>query len=110
MPGMNAIVFSQSLSQDAVLDATVSNDVEGTVNALKSSPGKDIWLFGGGELFRSVLELGLVDSMEIAVIPVLLGGGIPLLPQLSSQVPLKLIDQRIYPKSGIVMLYYVPAR
>jgi dihydrofolate reductase len=38
----------------------------------------DIWLFGGGALFRTLLDAGLVDVVELAVMPVLLGGGIPL--------------------------------
>ncbi|NNL29511.1 MAG: dihydrofolate reductase [Gemmatimonadetes bacterium] len=43
---------------------------------------KDIWLFGGGVLFRSLLEAGLVDRVEVGVVPVLLGEGIPVLPGL----------------------------
>ena len=35
-------------------------------------------LFGGGALFRTLLDAGLVDTVEVAVIPVLLGGGIPI--------------------------------
>jgi dihydrofolate reductase len=58
----------------------VSKDVEKTVAELKAHPGKDIWLFGGGVLFRSLLEAGLVDRVEVGVMPVLLGQGIPLLP------------------------------
>jgi dihydrofolate reductase len=36
--------------------------------------------FGGSELFRSSFDSGLVDGVEVAVVPVLLGAGIPLLP------------------------------
>jgi dihydrofolate reductase len=49
------------------------------VAELKRQPGKDIWLFGGGELFGALLDAGLVDTVEVAVMPVLLGEGIPLL-------------------------------
>lgn len=108
MPGMEAIVFSRSLRQEDVRGVTVSDDVPGTVSALKEAPGKDIWLFGGGELFRSMLELGLVDSIELAVIPVLLGGGIPLLPQPASRTLLTLVGQHLYPKTGTSFLTYEP--
>ena len=47
---------------------------------LKTKPGRDIWLYGGGALFRSLLDAGLVDTVEVAVVPVLLGAGVPLLP------------------------------
>jgi dihydrofolate reductase len=47
-----------------------------------------------------------VDAVEVGVIPVLLGGGVPLLPAFDTQTRLKLTDHRIYNKSGIVMLQY----
>jgi hypothetical protein len=36
---------------------------------LRASPGKEIWLFAGGLLFRRLLDLGLLDAIEIGVIP-----------------------------------------
>jgi dihydrofolate reductase len=45
---------------------------------------KDIWRFGRGELLRSLLAIGAVDSVEAAVITVLLGDGLPLLENQSS--------------------------
>lgn len=106
MPGMKMFVFSQTLEQDDYPDQTiVSSDHLKTVKDLRSQPGKDIWLFGGGVLFASLLEEGLVDTVEIAMIPVLLGGGIPLLPKSAARKMLKLTDQKTYP-SGIVFLNY----
>ena len=72
---------------------------------LKAEPGKDIWLYGGGELFRALLTAGLVDTVELAVIPVLLGAGVPLLPA-GPVAPLVLSDQKVLPASGIVALAY----
>ena len=73
---------------------------------LREEPGKDIWLFGGGGLFRSLLDAGLVDAVELGVIPVLLGGGIPLLPSPAARASLTLVTQRSYPKTGTVWLEY----
>lgn len=36
-----------------------------------------IWMFGGGDLVRQYLEAGLLDTVEIGIIPVVLGDGIP---------------------------------
>jgi dihydrofolate reductase len=74
---------------------------------LKSKPGKDIWLFGGGRLFRSFLEARLVDAVEVSVIPVLLGEGIPMLPARpsSGRFELSLTSIRSF-GSGIVSLEY----
>ena len=109
MPGMSAFVFSRTLAQKDCKGATLSQDPAAAVAELKAKPGKDIWLFGGGGLFRSMLELGLVDRVEVAVIPVLLGGGIPLLPQ-PPRVSLALRAHRVYPKTGTVWLDYEPRR
>ena len=108
MPGMQAFVFSRTLSQGDAEGATVSDNPSRTLAALREAPGKDIWLFGGGQLFCSMLELKLVDSVELAVIPVLLGGGLPLLPHPAKQAKLKLVKHRIYRKTGTVSLEYVP--
>ena len=106
MPGMKIFVFSCTLQQCDFPDVTIvrGNEKE-TVAALREKPGKDIWLFGGGLLFRSFLEMGLVDTVEVAVIPVLLGGGIPLLPAPAKRAKLKLTGHRVY-GSGIVLLEY----
>ena len=106
IPGAKMIVFSRTLRQEDWPGVTVVADgVEETVAALRGEEGKDIWLFGGGSLFRSLLDAGLVDTVEIAVIPVLLGGGTPLLSPPARQTKLKLTGQRVY-KSGIVLLEY----
>lgn len=106
MPGMRSYVFSRTLRQADCPDVTVSDEPETTVPALKATEGKDIWLFGGGSLFRSLLELGMVDTVEVGVIPVLLGGGLPLLPHPSSMAKLSLTNHRVYQKTGTVMLEY----
>jgi dihydrofolate reductase len=101
------IVASRTLRQEDYPKATIVADgIEGAVKVLKSKPGKDIWLFGGGEMFRSLLAAGLVDAIEVAVIPVLLGGGTPLLPAPATQVKLRLTGNRLYQKSGIMSLEY----
>ena len=106
MPGMQAIVFSRTLRPADCPEATVSDNPQETLAALKAQSGKDIWLFGGGSLFRSLLALGLVDAVEVAVIPVLLGGGLPLLPQPAQLAKLRLVKHRIYEKTGTVSLEY----
>ena len=65
-----------------------------------------MWLFGGGELFRSLLELGLVDAVGVGIIPVLLGGGTPLLAPPAARATLRLTEHKVYPKTGTVSLEY----
>jgi dihydrofolate reductase len=108
MPGMQTYVFSRTLRQADCPGVIVSDKPAETLAALKAARGKDIWLFGGGALFGSLLELGLVDSVEVAVIPVLLGGGVPVLPHPAKQAKLRLVNHRIYEKTGTVSLEYAP--
>lgn len=106
MPGMASHVFSTTLKPGDCGDATVSADPAATIARLRSEPGKDIWLFGGGELFRSLLDQGLVDVVQVAVIPVLLGGGTPMLPPGGSRATLQLTHRHHYPKTGTMLLEY----
>lgn len=87
----------------------MSSDPASTVAALKAAPGKDLWLYGGGSLFRSFLDLGLVDGIDVAIVPVVLGHGLPLVPQPASQARLKLTGHRVYQKTGTVLLQYARA-
>jgi dihydrofolate reductase len=106
MPGMKTFVFSRTLRQRDYPKVTiVAEKVEETATGLRAEAGKDIWLFGGGLLFRSLLDAGLVDTVEVAVIPVLLGGGIALLPTPAGQAKLELTGHKVY-QTGIVMLEY----
>ena len=105
-PGIQNIVFSRTLRPIDYPHVVVSDDAERFVTELRAKPGKDIALFGGGELFRSLLEAGLVDRVEVSLIPVLLGGGIPLLPTPAARATLKLRKQRLYEKNGTIGLEY----
>lgn len=106
MRGMKSYVFSRTLRQEECPRVTVSADPKETVTALKQQQGKDIWLFGGGGLFQSLLALELVDAVQVAIIPVLLGGGVPVLPSPATRAKLSLTSHRIYEKTGTVLLDY----
>jgi dihydrofolate reductase len=105
--GLKTVVVSRTLRPADHPGVTVIADgLAEAVAELKATPGKDIWLFGGGELFRSLASLGLVDRVEVAVVPILLGGGTPLAPAPLALTRLKLDGHRLYEKSGIMLLEY----
>lgn len=110
MPGMRTVVFSRELRQADYPEVTVANQGQNEMLAsLRAQPGKDIWLFGGSTLFRGLLEMGMVDSVEVSIMPVVLGGGVSLARAdqegLGPRGKLKLKTHRVY-KSGIVSLEY----
>lgn len=107
MPGVITVVVSRTLRQEDHPGLTIiAEDVGGALSRLRAASGKDIWLFGGGSLFRSLLDLGLVDTIEVGVIPILLGGGIPLLPARSERTTLRLVSSKAYQATGTLGLEY----
>jgi dihydrofolate reductase len=103
--GQPWIVVSRTMKPEEHPGVTIlSSGVQEAVAALKVQPGKDIWLMGGGVLFRSLLDDGLVDAVDVTVMPVLLGSGTPLLPEGRRQT-LHLEESKALP-SGILMLTY----
>jgi len=92
-PGLRTYVLSRTLAPTAYPKVTVlGDDGLATIAALRETPGRDIWLFGGGFLFGSFAEAGLVDAVEVGIFPVLLGAGKPLLSGCAKRVNLELID------------------
>lgn len=107
MPGVRTFVFSRTLRQRDYKNVTiVGENWKEVVKSLREEAGKDIWLFGGGSLFRSLAEAGVVDTVEVAVIPTILGGGIPLVAPPASRIGLTLKEHRVYEKTGTVSLVY----
>jgi dihydrofolate reductase len=106
LQGRKTIVVSRTLHPADHPDLTVLSDLtRDHIQSLRQQSKKDIWLMGGGELFRSMLALYEVDTVEVSLMPVLLGGGIPLLPPQAQRTTLKLSGHKIY-RSGIVSLVY----
>ncbi len=104
--GWQIHVFSRTLAAADHPGVTmVSADAGRHVAALRAEPGEDIWLFGGASLFRSLLEAGQVDVVQLLVVPVLLGDGVPLLERGARQTQLVLEQVERYP-SGMLSLRY----
>jgi dihydrofolate reductase len=104
--GWHVYVFSRTLASEQHPGVTViSGDAGATVAALRAASGREIWLFGGGSLFSSLLEAKQVDVVEVVIIPVLLGGGVPLLETGAAVTRLSLVHSQSYP-SGVVSLRY----
>ncbi|MFZ0200103.1 MAG: dihydrofolate reductase family protein [Candidatus Sulfotelmatobacter sp.] len=104
--GITSAVFSRTLQQEQHPKVKVVPELTREwVTSLKAQTGKDVWLMGGSSLFRSFLDSGYVDRIDVMVIPVVLGAGIPLLPPPYSPTKLKLLSNRVY-RSGRLSLAY----
>lgn len=106
MRGTSVVVASRTLRHEDHPDITIVPDLnQAELQALRRQSQKDIWMMGGGELFSYLLALHQVDCVEVSVVPVLLGGGIPLLPRIEKRTHLKLAGHKVY-HSGVVALTY----
>lgn len=103
-PKFKQYIFSTTLNEvnDGVV---IGDDVQSQVEKIKNENGKDIWLFGGGSLTTSLMNLKLVDEVWLAVHPIILGAGKPLFESLEGRVGLKHLDTKTY-SSGLVFLKY----
>lgn len=105
-PGTRVYVISSTLPPSDHAGVTVVADPVPLVAALRDEPGSgEIWLFGGGILFKALLEAGHVDAVEVTIVPVLLGDGTPLVAPGIPRVALALTYSHVYP-SGMVALHY----
>lgn len=106
-PGTRVYVFSSTLEpgEDPGIHV-VAEDAASLVADLRAEAGDgEIWLFGGGVLFGSLLSARQVDAIEVTIVPVLLGGGVPLMPPVLHRTSLALTGTHTYP-SGMVTLRY----
>jgi dihydrofolate reductase len=105
-PAKPTYVYSHTQPEGTRDGVTFVRDAIPHVRALKQEEGKPIWLWGGGELFRQLAEAGLVDGIEVAVIPVVLGAGIRLMPEPGQKLSLRLKRHRLYAQTGTLFLEY----
>lgn len=106
-PALPTYVYSRTLPEGERDGVTIVRDAVAHVRALKSEgSGKPLWLWGGGELFRELASAGVVDGVDVAIIPVLLGGGLRLLPSPGPKLSLRLRSHRLYSATGTLWAEY----
>lgn len=87
----------------------VTGRVRPFAQRLRAEPGKHIWMMGGAGLIASFLDAGEIDELDVHVIPVLIGKGIPLVAPRHREIPLRLLACRKFP-DGVVRLRYEVVR
>lgn len=100
------IVTSQALAQhEGAQVHKVTGDFPALVQKIKAQSDEDVFFVGGAQLTKTFLELGLIDEFQIAMMPVMLGKGIPLFLELDAQPQVKLMAHKVHP-SGVAQLTY----
>ena len=98
-------VFSTTKEKDNTNAIFIGENIKERVQEIQQQPGGNIWLYGGGKLITTFINLGLVDMFRMAVHPVILGTGKPLFKDIKQKVALKLEDVKSS-ASGVVVLQY----
>ncbi|CAF2552045.1 unnamed protein product [Rotaria sp. Silwood2] len=104
-PDKKNYVFSHEKQEANEFVEFINDNVFEFVKQLKSQSGKDIWLVGGAQLNKTLLNLGLIDEIILTIIPIVLGKGIHLFGQQSIEQQFKYSDTKIFP-TGCVQIKY----
>jgi dihydrofolate reductase len=107
--GADKIVYSTTLTATASAKTRIERTFDrAAIRQLKSVAGHDMTV-GGADLARQALEFGLVDELQLFLVPVLVGGGKRALPD-GVSANLELLETRRF-ASGLIYLRYglVPA-
>ena len=101
-------VFSSTLaSADWSNSTIVRGDVVAQVTKIKEQDGRDLALFGHGQLAQTLLEKGLIDELRLSIPPVLAGAGLPRFTN-GDKTPLTLVSAKTF-TTGVVVLSYQTA-
>lgn len=103
-PKLKEYIFSTTPGKVKDGATLIKSNIKIAVENIKKEKGKDIWLFGGAGLTTSLLNLGLVDELSLAVHPVLPGRGKPF-NNINDRIKLTLADTKTY-STGLVSLTY----
>lgn len=105
--GIKNYVFSHRPQQSVEPGVEFINEsIKTFAQRLRSQPGKNVWMMGGGGIIASFLDESEIDEVIIHVVPIFIGEGIPLIEPRHRSVQLKLVSSRSYP-DGVVRLHYL---
>ncbi len=107
-PGKRGIVVTSHPLDDAPDGVSAwSNSIAALADHMRELDGGDVWVVGGAQLQSALFDLNAIDRLELFIIPVLLGGGVPLFAELKDSQHLKLEATESY-ENGVVRLDYRP--
>lgn len=109
MNSIAKLVASTTLSGELPWNATVLGpDAIAELKKIKEQPGGDIMMYGSPTLMASLLGHGLVDELDLLVLPIIVGPGQRMFTEDGPKVPLKLVEREEL-ATGVAVLGYRPA-
>ena len=100
------VVFSRTLAEATWKNSRVERALDPRrIEAMKQERGQDMIVFGSGSIVSELTKHGLIDEYDLVVVPVLLGGGLPLLRGVSDRLKLELIEAKGFPSGNVLQRY-----
>jgi dihydrofolate reductase len=111
MNGIQKYVVSTTLEEPLEWNNStlIKGNVAEKVSRLKQQPGKDILVFGSGDLVNTLMRHDLIDEYRLMVFPVVVGSGKRLFENWSDQKALELVDSKTS-STGVLYLTYQPVQ
>ena len=110
LPGVPVYLMTHSAAEPVVKDGVtytfVVDEIGSALEMAKADAGEKAVSLLGGRISRQCLQLGVVDEIQLHVVPILLGAGITLFGGLNQRVNLELIEDAAY-GSGVHLRYRV---
>jgi dihydrofolate reductase len=104
--------YVASTTQEELLEwnnsTLIEGDVTEEVSKLKRQPGKDILIFGSGNLVNTLMRHDLIDEYRLMIFPIIVGSGQRFFADGIDEMVLELVDTETF-GSGVVVLTYRPA-
>ena len=105
--GKRSIVLTTQTLTDLPPDVeTTPGPVDMLARELRKNARGDVWIMGGGQVMGAFLDAGAVDDIELYVIPIALGRGVPLFSSAGQPAVLKLLDHHRF-TNGVVRTRYM---
>ena len=87
----------------------IEGDIAEGVERLKRQDGKDILIFGSGELVRTLMEHDLINEYRLMVFPIVVGQGKRLFGDTQETKTMKLVNTKQVGPDSVLILTYRPA-
>jgi dihydrofolate reductase len=109
---MNArekIVVSRRLKSAGWNNTSVESDLIPAAKKLKAGNGPPMVILGSGSIVAQLIDAGLLDELQVMLIPVTLGGGKKLFDGVKRKVSWQTLETRPFKGNGNTFLRYRPA-
>lgn len=108
-PGKPTVVMTGRPVTDAPPGVSArGGDLAAAADAMEDADFGRVWIAGGGRVLRDMMRLGRLDVLELTVIPIVLGEGVPLFPSGAPETRLRLLSAEPWIKGAMRLVYGAP--